>query len=63
MNANEDSGAVSLLALDALDVYDIFTSVALNNFASLLTLVVASDNLIMIINWKEEDDDDDEIFI
>ena len=45
MNANKDGGAVGFLALNALDVTDISSSVALNNFASLLTLVVASNNL------------------
>jgi hypothetical protein len=40
-----NGGTVGLLTLDSLNVDDEFLSVALNDLAGLLTLVVASDNL------------------
>ena len=45
VNANMHGGTVSLLALDSLDVNDELFSVALQNFASLLTLVMAASDL------------------
>ena len=40
---DRDSGAVGLLALNALDVNNVFLSVDLSDFASLLTLVMTPE--------------------
>jgi hypothetical protein len=45
VDTNVDGGTVGLLTLDSLNVNDEFLSVALNDLAGLLALVVASDNL------------------
>ena len=45
MNANWNSSSISLLTLDPLNVdHELFT-VALDDFANLLALVVATNNL------------------
>ena len=49
VDADVDGGAVDLLALDALDVDAELLAVALDDLADLLALVVAADNLDLIV--------------
>ena len=49
MNSDVDGGTISLLPLDTLNVDAELFTVALNNLADLLTLVVASDNLNFVV--------------
>ena len=45
MNTDVNRGAVRFFALDSLDINDIFCSIALNNFADLLALIMTPHHL------------------
>jgi len=49
MNANRDSGAIGLFALNTFNVNGEFSSVALNNFAGLLAFEVSSGDHDFVI--------------
>jgi len=57
VNADRDSGAVGLLALNALDVNNVFLSVDLSDFASLLSLVMApGDDDFIVLSYGHASD-------
>lgn len=49
MNSDINRGAISFLSLDTLDVKDVLLSVALNDLADLLALVVATHDLHLVV--------------